>query len=66
MKRMKQMKYGKFKGERYDDICDNEWSYIVWLCKQPTALMTRYFDLIKFAMDFDQEAFESIVQELRS
>ena len=62
---MKRMKYGKFKGERYDDVCDDSWWYVVWLCKQPAALMTRYFDLIKFAKEYDPPQFESILQDLR-
>ena len=49
------LQHGKYQGKTYHWICKHKGGYVQWLCEQPAGKMFRFFGLISYYLEYDED-----------
>ena len=52
---MQTLEHGKYRGKTYHWICKNRVSYVKRLTEQPAGNVFRFFGLIAYYLEFDED-----------
>ena len=52
---MPTVRHGKYKGRTYHWVCKHKEAYVQWLTEQPAGSMFRFFGLISYYLEYDED-----------